>query len=140
MVRLTIVQLIVGTGLGTTGQSQEIHQMHLKLVLLVKFWHRWPEIKLDPPIAILIRLLFPIYMVEDKINLMEVHTDLNIESKPVLLPEVNRRILILIFLIGDSNTLTSMRATTRDILPLHFLHLDLTAQWPVTLLVDPSSN
>ena len=24
--------------------------------------------------------------------------------------------------------------------PPHFLHLDLTTQWPVTLLVDPSSN
>ena len=60
VVRLTIVQLIVGTGLGTTGKSPEIHQMHLKLVLLVKFQHRRPEIKLDPPIAILIRLLFPI--------------------------------------------------------------------------------
>ena len=48
VVRLTIVQLIVGTGLGTTRKSPEIHQMHLKLVLLVKFWHWWPEIKLDP--------------------------------------------------------------------------------------------
>ena len=27
-VRLTIVQLIVGTGLGTTGKSLDIHQMH----------------------------------------------------------------------------------------------------------------
>ena len=43
-------------------------------------------------------------MVEDKINPMEVHTDLSIESKLVLLPEVNRWILILIFLLGDSNT------------------------------------
>ena len=32
VVRLTIVQLIVGTGLGTTEKSPEIHQMHLKLV------------------------------------------------------------------------------------------------------------
>ena len=79
-------------------------------------------------------------MVEDKINPMEVHTDLNIESKLVLLPEVNRQILILIFLLGDSNILTLMKATTRDILPPHFLHLDLTTQWPVTLLVDSSSN
>ena len=66
------------------------------------------------------------------------HYKLN--QKLVLLPEVNRQILILIFLLGDSNMLTSMRATTRDILPPHFLHLDLTTQWPVTLLVDPSSN
>ena len=71
---------------------------------------------------------------------MEVHTDLNIESKPVLPPEVDSQILILIFLLGDSNTLTLMRDTTGDILPPHFLHLDLTTQWPVTLLVDPSSN
>ena len=43
-------------------------------------------------------------MEEDKINPMEVHTDLSIESKPVLLPEVNRQIIILIFLLGDSST------------------------------------
>ena len=42
-------------------------------------------------------------MVEDKISPMEVNTDLNIESKLVLLPEGNRWILILIFLLGDSN-------------------------------------
>ena len=59
-------------------------------------------------------------MVEDKINPMEVHTDLNIESKLVLLPEVNRWILILIFLLGDSNMPTLMKATTRDILPPTF--------------------
>ena len=79
-------------------------------------------------------------MVEDKINLTEVHTDLSIESKMGLLPEVNKQIIILIFLLGDSNTLTLMRATTRDILPPHFLHLDLTTHWLVMLLVDPSSN
>ena len=79
-------------------------------------------------------------MVEVKINPVEVNTDLSRESKPVLPPEVNNQILILIFLLGDSNMLTLMKATTRDILPPHFLHLDLTTQWPVTLLVDPSSN
>ena len=79
-------------------------------------------------------------MVEVKINLVEVNTDLSRESKPVLPPEVNSQILILIFLLGDSNMLTLMKATTRDILPPHFLHLDLTIQWPVMLLVDPSSN
>ena len=65
-------------------------------------------------------------MVEDKITLMEVHTDLSIESKMVQFPEVNKWTIILISLLGDSNTLTSMKDATRDILPLHFLHLDLT--------------
>ena len=46
---------------------------------------------------------------------MEVHTDLNIESKPVLLPEVNRWILILIFPLGGSNMPISMKVTTGDI-------------------------
>ena len=42
-------------------------------------------------------------MEEDKINPMEVHTDLSIENKPVLLPDVNRQIIILIFLLGDNS-------------------------------------
>ena len=79
-------------------------------------------------------------MVEDKINPMEVNTDLNIENKLVLLPEGNRQIIIQIFLLGDSNMPTLMKVTTGDILPPHFLHLDLTTPWPVMLLVDPSSN
>ena len=79
-------------------------------------------------------------MVEVKINPMEVNTDISRESKPVLLPEVNSQILILIFLLGDSNMLTLMKVSTGDILPPHFLHLDLTTQWPVMLLVDPSSS
>ena len=58
-------------------------------------------------------------MIEVRINPMEVNTDLNIESKPVLLPEVNRWILILIFLLGDSNILTLMKVSTGDILPPH---------------------
>ena len=33
-----------------------------------------------------------------------------------------------------------MRASTGDILLPHFLPLDLTTQWPVMLLVDPSSS
>ena len=98
-----------------------------------------PEIKLEPPLKI-IMFLSPIQMVEVKINPVEVNTDLSRESKPVLPPEVNSQILILIFLLGDSNMPTLMKATTGDILPPHFLHLDLTTQWPVTLLVDPSSN
>ena len=79
-------------------------------------------------------------MVEVKINPMEVNTDINIESKPVLLPEVNSQILILIFPIGDSNTPILMKVSTGDILPPHFLPLDLITQWPVMLLVDPSSS
>ena len=94
-----------------------------------------------------------IQMVEDKINpievnrdpnvgisIMEVNTDLNIESKLVLLPEANIQILILFFLLGDSNTLILMKVSTGDILPPHFLPLDLITQWPVMLLVGPSFN
>ena len=79
-------------------------------------------------------------MVENKINPMEVNTDPNIESKAVLLPEDNRWILILIFLLGDSNMLTLMKVSTGDTLSPLFLHLDLTTHWPVMLLVDPSSS
>ena len=74
------------------------------------------------------------------ISMMEVNTDLNIESKLVLLPEANIWILILVFLLGDSNTLILMKVSTGDILPPHFLPLDLITQWPVMLLVDPSSS
>ena len=79
-------------------------------------------------------------MVEDKINPMEVNTDLNIESKLVLLPEGNRWILILIFLLGDSNMPTLMKGSTGDILPPYFHPLDSITQWPVMLLIDPSSS
>ena len=79
-------------------------------------------------------------MVEDKISPMEVNTDLNIESKLVLLPEVNRWILILIFPLGDSNMPISMKGSTGGTLLPYFLPQDLTTQWPVMLLVDPSSN
>ena len=79
-------------------------------------------------------------MVEVRINPMEVNTYLNIESKLVLLPEGNKWMLILIFLLGDSNTLISMKVSTGDILPQLFLPLDLITQWPVMLLVDPSSR
>ena len=79
-------------------------------------------------------------MVEDKTNPTEVHTDLSIESKPVLLPEVNRQIIIQIFLLGDSSTPTLMKGTTGHTLLPHSLHLHLTIQWPVTLLADQSSN
>ena len=84
--------------------------------------------------------LSPMQMVEVKIKPVEVNTDTSRESKPVLPPEVNSQTLIQIFLLGDSNMLTLMKDTTGDILPPHFLHLDLTTQWPVMLLVDPSSN
>ena len=94
--------------------------------------------QMDLPLTILIRFLSPIQMVEAKVNPMEVNTDLNIESKPVLLPEVNSQILILIFLLGDSNMLILMKVSTGDILPPHFLPLDLITQLPVMLLVDPS--
>ena len=79
-------------------------------------------------------------MVEDKINPMEFNTDLNIESKPVLLPKGNRQILILIFPLGDSNMPILMKDSTGDILLPYFLPPDSITQWPVMLLVDPASS
>ena len=111
-----------------------------ELVTLAKIWHRWPEIKPEPPLKIIIKFLSPIQMVEVKINPVEVNIDLSRESKLVLPPEVNSQILILIFLPGESNTLILMKVSTGDILPPHFLPLDLITQWPVMLLVDPSSS
>ena len=64
-------------------------------------------------------------MVEVKIK---VNTDLNIERKPVLLPEGNRWILILIFPLGDSNMPTLMKVSTGDILLPYFLPLDSITQ------------
>ena len=75
-------------------------------------------------------------MEEDKINTMEVHIDLRIENKLVLLPEVNRQIIIQIFLLGDSSMPTLMKGTTGDTPLPHSLHWHLTIQWPVILLVD----
>ena len=65
---------------------------------------------------------------EDKISPMEVNTDLNIESKLVLLPEGNKWILILIFPLGDSNMPISMNGSTGDTLLPYFLPQDLTTQ------------
>ena len=79
-------------------------------------------------------------MVEHKINPMEVNTDLNIESKWVLLLEGNRWIIIQIFLLGDSNTPISMKGSTGGTPLPYFLPQDSITQWPVMLLVDPSSN
>ena len=62
----------------------------------------------------------------------------HIEIKPVLLPEANKWVLILVFLLGDSNMLILMKVSTGDILPPHSLPLELITQWPVMLLVDPS--
>ena len=78
----------------------------------MKIWHQQPEIKLDLPLTIIIRFLSPIQIVEVKINPIKVNTDLSRESKPVL--------LILIFLLGDSNTLILMKVSTGDILPPTF--------------------
>ena len=61
-------------------------------------------------------------MEEDKINTMEVHRDLSIESKLVLLPEVNKWIIILIFLLGDNSMPILMKGTTGDTL----LHIPFT--------------
>ena len=72
------------------------------------------------------------------VSMMEVNKDPNRESKLVLLPEANKQVLILVFLLGDSNTLILMKVSTGDILPPHLLLLDLITQWPVMLLVGPS--
>ena len=54
-------------------------------------------------------------MDEDRTTTMEVHRDLTIENKMVLLPEVNRLIIIIkIFLLGDSSMHTLMKGTTGD--------------------------
>ena len=79
-------------------------------------------------------------MVEDKTNTMEVHRDLSIESKPVLLPEVNKQIIIQIFLLGDNSMPILMKGTIGDTLLPCSLHLHLIIQWPVMLLADQSSN
>ena len=44
------------------------------------------------------------------------------------------------FPLGDSNMPISMKGSKGDTLLPYFLPQDLTTQWPVTLLVDPSSN
>ena len=69
-------------------------------------------------------------------NIIEVQKDLSIESKPVLLPEGNKWIIILIFLLGDSSMPTLMKGTTGDTLLPHSLHWHLTIRWPVMLLAD----
>ena len=107
---------------------------------MAKIWYWQPEIKLVLPTTILTIILFPTKMVEDKISLMEANADLSIESNLVLLPEGNRWILIQIFPLGDSNMPTSMKGSTGGTPLPYFLPQDLTTQWPVTLLVDPSSN
>ena len=56
-------------------------------------------------------------MEEAKINTMEVHRDLSLENKVVLLPEVNRQIIIQTFLLGDNSTSTLTKGTIGDTLP-----------------------
>ena len=72
------------------------------------------------------------------VSIMEVNKDLNIEIKLVLLPEANKLVLILDFLLGNSSKLILTKVLTADILPPHSLLLDSITQWPVTLLVHPS--
>ena len=71
----------------------------------------------------------------DRINTMEVHRDLTIESKMALLPEVI--IIIKIFLLGDSSMHTLMKGTTGDTPLPCSLHQHSTTPWPATLWVDP---
>ena len=75
-------------------------------------------------------------MEEDKVSTMGVHIDPSIENKLALLPEVNRWIIIQIFLLEDSSMPTLMKGTTGDTLPPCSLHQHSTTQWPVMLLVD----
>ena len=55
-------------------------------------------------------------------------------------PEVKIQGVIQIFLLGDSNMPTSMKATTGGTPLQCFLHLCSTTQWPVMLLAGQSSN
>ena len=132
VVKLIMDQLIADTDQKTTMRSLEIHQMHLELALLVKIWHQHPGIKLDQPLTI-IMFLSLIQMVEHRVNpievnwdlnqgvsIMEINKDLTIEIKMVLLPEANKLGPILVFLLGDSNTLILMKVLTGDILPPTF--------------------
>ena len=65
-------------------------------------------------------------MEEDKINNIEVTRHLNPENKVVLLPEVNRLIIIIkIFLLGDSSMHTLTKGTTGDTLLQQSLHWHL---------------
>ena len=65
-------------------------------------------------------------MEEDKINNIEVTTDLSPENKVVLLQEVNRLIIIIkIFLLGDSSMHTLTKGTTGDTLLQQSLHQHL---------------
>ena len=76
-------------------------------------------------------------MEEDKINNIQVPRDLSPENKVVLLPEVNRLIIIIkIFLLGDSSMHTLTKGTTGDTLLQHSLHQHSTTPWPVMLWVD----
>ena len=76
-------------------------------------------------------------MEEDRTTTMEVHRDLIIENKTVLLPEVNRLIIIIkIFLLGDSSMHTLTKGTTGDTPLPRSLHQHSTTPWPVMLWVD----
>ena len=97
--------------------------MFLSLIQIVEHRDNPIEVNWDPNLGI---------------SIMEVNKDLNIEIKLVLLPEANKLVLILVFLLGNSNTLILMKGLTGDILPPHSLLLDLITQWPVMLLVGPS--
>ena len=66
-------------------------------------------------------------MEEDKTNNIEVTRDLSPENTAVLLPEVNRLIIIIkIFPLGDSSMHTLTKGTTGDTLLQHSLHWHLT--------------
>ena len=69
------------------------------------------------------------------VSIIEINKDLNIEIKPVLLPEANKLVLILVFLLGDSNMLILMKVLTG---PPYSLLLNLITHLLVTLLVGPS--
>ena len=107
-----------------TGSTPQNKKMFLSLIQMVGHRVNPIEVSQDPNLGV---------------SIMEINKDLNIDIKLVLLPEGNKLVLILVFLLGDSNMLILMKVLTGDILPPHSLFLDLITQWPVTLLVGPSS-
>ena len=75
-------------------------------------------------------------MEEAKINIMEVHRDLSLENKVVLLPEVNRQIIIQNFPPRRQQHAHFNEGHNRRYSPPHSLHQHSTIPWPVMLLVD----
>ena len=106
-----------------------------------------PRNQTGSALTIIIMFLSLIQMVEHRVNpievnrhlnqgvsIIEINKDLTMEIKMVLLPEANKLVLILVFLLGDSNALILMKVLTGDILPPHSLLLDLITHLLVMLV------